>query len=189
MGAGRGSQENFWKEAREAGLGRGRSWTIVLLSQRLVPWGLGAGMAIQNCLIEARLLDSSLVWAAPWRSVTLGEAASFSRGRIQERDELWAIGSPHSWQLKEWMGSPWGRIHGVHHGVLYRCSSCPGILGTLKLRYWHGSGSMLQRPLECLKEASVEPPLSPSSLTWMTRHQCWAHNPTLGSSWERILTR
>lgn len=146
-------------------------------------------MAIQNCLTEARLLDLSLVWAASCRSVTLGEAASFSRGWIQERDELWATGSPHSWQLKEWMGSPWGRSRGVHHGILYRCSFCLGILGTLKLRYWHGYGPMLQMPLECLKEASVEPPLSPSSLIWMTRNQCWAHNSTLGSCWERILTR
>ena len=60
----------------------------MLFPQRLVPQGLGAGMAIQNCLIEARLLDPSLVWAASCRSVTSGEAASFSRGRIQERDEL-----------------------------------------------------------------------------------------------------
>ena len=61
----------------------------MLFPQRLVPQGLGAGMAIQNCLIEARLLDPSLAWAASCRrSVTSGEAASFSRGRIQERDEL-----------------------------------------------------------------------------------------------------
>ena len=78
----------FLKGSKGSRIGPGEKLNDSAVISETFPWGLGAGMAIQNCLIEPRSLDSSLVWAVPGRSMTLGEAASFSRGRIQERDEL-----------------------------------------------------------------------------------------------------